>query len=108
MLQIYNNILNADLLRIIRPKSETYIVMDKLIKTTSIKNIYIQVEPEAILPMKDKIINNYKDYDFILSFNEDILKKCPNSYKYIFGMTFLNLDDVKNIDISIKNITCHV
>jgi hypothetical protein len=108
MLQIYNNILHADLSRIIQPKLESLITMDKLTKNTSIRNIYIQVEPESILPIENKIINNYKDYDFILSFNDNILNKCPNSYKYIFGMTFLNLDDVKNIDISIKkfNMSC--
>jgi len=108
MLQLYNNSVNADLSRIIQPKLGTYIVIDNSIKNTSLRNIYIQVEPEAIFPIQEKIINNYKEYDFILSFNENILNKCPNSYKYIFGMTFLNLDDVKNIDISIKkfNMSC--
>lgn len=52
-------------------------------------NIYIQIEPEAILPVEDLIIQNAHRYHTILTFNSKILEKCPNAKRYIYGTTFL-------------------
>lgn len=81
------------------PKIETTILIDFFEKNPSTRNIYIQVEPEAILPVQDEIISRSTEFDFILTFNQNILEKCPNAYKYLFGMTRIIPKDVDEIDI---------
>ncbi len=53
--------------------------------TSSFKVLW-QVEPPEILNIVDKIIENHKFYDLILTWNEKILNSCPNSRLFVISM----------------------
>ena len=50
-----------------------------------------------IMPVQDTIIKLSSYYDYVLTYNDYILSNCKNAYKYIFGTTFLNIDDIDTI-----------
>jgi hypothetical protein len=49
------------------------------------KNIYIQTEPDHVINQSSFLLNNFNKFEFIYTWNENLLKICPNSKKYIFG-----------------------
>jgi len=51
--------------------------------------IFIQVEPQAIFNLETSIIERSHLYDYILTFNINILKACLNAYKYIYGTSWI-------------------
>jgi hypothetical protein len=61
--------------------------------------IYIQIEPQCIFPSEQYLIEHCHQYHTIITFNENVLEKCHNAKKYVYGTTWLSLDD---IDISKK------
>ena len=60
------------------------------------KSIYIQVEPEAIIPRQDYLIKNWKMFEYILTFNDEVLK-LPNARKYIFGTSWITPQEYNSI-----------
>jgi hypothetical protein len=50
---------------------------------------FIQVEPEAFLPLENYLIHNWKKYDKILTFNQNVLNQCPNAAFYVYGTTWI-------------------
>ena len=61
--------------------------------------IFIQVEPQIINPSEQYLIENYHKYHTIFTFNQNVLDKCPNAKKYIYGTSWISLN---NVDISKK------
>ena len=59
-------------------------------------SIYIQVEPEAIIPRKDFLLQNWKSYAYILTFNDEILQ-LPNARKYISGCSWITPEEYTSI-----------
>jgi len=104
---IPHNIVGLSIDKTHRPTLPTSIAQDSFQKNPNTRNIYIQLEPDAIRPVQNEIIARAKEYDYIITFNEHILKECSNAYKYLFGMTRITPEDEKNIDIYKKkfNIT---
>jgi hypothetical protein len=84
--------------RLILPKVSTVIVQDSLYINTNKRTVYIQIEPEAIIPSANSIIDNSDKYAFILTFNADILKRCKNAYKYIYGTTWLHAYEYNSVN----------
>jgi hypothetical protein len=81
--------------------------MHLLLDTTHIpedtyKKIYLQLEPQAIAPFESYLIENYQKYTYILTFNENVLKACPNALKYAHGTAWITLDEVNQIKIEDK------
>ena len=103
MLLLLNNITGLKVENTTQPKIQTSIVQDSFLKNSNTRNIYIQVEPEAIRPVESQIISYANQYDFILTFNENILKQCPNAYKYLFGMTRIIPKHIEEININNKH-----
>jgi len=94
-------ILNKE--KIHEPKIPTLLTFDMNKKNTDMRNIFIQIEPEAIVPIKEHIINRADEYDYILTFDNDILQKFPNkAYKYIYGTTRILQEDYENISVENK------
>ena len=60
--------------------------------------IYIQVEPQVILPSEQYLIQNYHKYHTIFTFNQNVLDQCPNARKYLFGTSWVT----PNPDVSKK------
>ena len=61
--------------------------------------IYIQIEPESILPSEQYLIENSHKYHTIFTFNQNVFEKCHNAKKYVHGTKWIEPD---NIDISKK------
>jgi hypothetical protein len=64
--------------------------------------IGIQAEPNAIWGLRDAFIQNHAKYDILLTFDEEILKICPNARLYLYGTTWIPKEIYENIDTSIK------
>lgn len=81
--------------------NDTIICVDRYLSnpSTSNRHWFIQVEPEAIIPQQDFLIQYSKHYEKILTFNQKILDNCPNAIKYVYGTTWIT---EKNIDVSLK------
>jgi hypothetical protein len=85
-----------DLNRIKKPKKDTIMCVDnKYIKA----DIYYQVEPESIIPITSYLINNYSKYKLILTFNDEVLQKCPNAKLVLYGTTWISSDDYTNLPV---------
>ena len=59
------------------------------IPTHDTRNIFISVEPETILPREEFLLANYHHYHAILTYNANVLAKCPNAIKYVYGTTWI-------------------
>ena len=90
MLKFLNDPPGLKLSQIPPPKKPTSITFDTFTRNPQTRNIFIQLEPEAILPQEAKLISAAQSYDYILTYNEKVLVTCPNAYKYIFGTTFVS------------------
>lgn len=53
--------------------------------------VLVQMEPPAILKTTQAILDNYKKFDLILGWNENILH-LPNAKKFSFGTCWINFD----------------
>jgi len=63
--------------------------------------IYVQVEPQIIIQSEQYIIENCHKYHTIYTFNPNVLEKCPNAKKYVFGTSWLT-PPPDHVDISKK------
>lgn len=75
------------------------IVIDNIHYCSSLPIIYIQVEPRIIYNSTRYIIDNHKKYHTIFTFDDDILRTCPNAKKYVYGTTWIRPDYYMNIDV---------
>jgi hypothetical protein len=64
--------------------------------------IFIQVEPQCIVDSESYLINNSHKYHTIYTFNKNILDKCNNAKRYIYGTKWLSPNYYDNITISKK------
>ena len=65
--------------------------------------LYLQMEPEAISAKRQFLLNNYKQYHAILTFDSVVLAQCPNAiYLTFYTQTWIHEDKYKNIDLSKK------
>ena len=70
--------------------------------------IGLQAEPDAILHHRQMLIDNHKNCDVILTYDDEILKACPNARQYVWGTTWISSDVYNNINIQRKQprISC--
>lgn len=59
-------------------------------------SIYIQVEPEAIIPRQEFLQKNWRFFKYIITFNEEVLK-LPNARKYISGCSWITPQEYNSI-----------
>jgi hypothetical protein len=102
MLSFIHNSCGLRIENMAQPTMPTTILQDTFDIHPTSRNIYIQVEPQAIFPAEHIIIKNSSKYSHILTFNDTILQQCPNAHKYLFGMTRILKSDYESIDITLK------
>jgi hypothetical protein len=81
---------------------ELYVDNDMNSGSNSLK-VFWQIEPNDVSGLRDTIINNHSQYDLILCWDEEILKKCDNSKLYPFGTCWIrdyNFDLPKKFSVS--------
>ena len=89
--------------RCIKPNEPMHLISD--LNTDfdpSMKTIFLQMEPEAIQPLENFLIYYHTRYTYIITFNDNILKACPNARPYIVATSWITLDEVAQIDITKK------
>jgi hypothetical protein len=89
-------------LNLIRPKINTTVYIDRIPSSIDSNNIYIQVEPESIIPVKDYLIQNWMNFKYIITFNQDILNSCPNAREYIHGTMWITQPEYSSINANSK------
>jgi len=72
----------------------------------SFKIIHLR-EPEAICKMRTEIIKNKDKFDAIITFDDEILKNCKNSYFLPFGTSWINDYNFPEKKFQISSITGH-
>ena len=71
----------------------------------NIRNIYIQDEPEVIIPQREYMLKNAHLYDHILTWNDTVLRTCPNAILYLFGGCWIHPQDREKVNPSEKTFT---
>jgi hypothetical protein len=68
----------------------------------------VACEPNAITGGRNKFIKNHKNFDILLTHDEEILKSCPNSKLCLYGTTWIPQSVYENIDTTRKQhkISC--
>jgi hypothetical protein len=65
-------------------------------------NIFIQVEPNIIINNENYLIQNHEKYHTIITFNKNVLEKCPNARHYIYGTSWIDKSHYNNINTDLK------
>ena len=75
---------------------------------SSIYLVAVVCEPEAIFHSRGIFVENHKNFDMLLTFDEDILRQCPNARLCVYGTTWIPKSVYENIDVSRKTprISC--
>jgi hypothetical protein len=69
---------------------------------TTTRYIAVQCEPEAVVHSRQGFIDNHKMFDTILSYDDEILKACPNARQYVWGTTWVCPSTYNSINVSRK------
>ena len=64
--------------------------------------IGLQAEPDAILHHRQLLIDNHKNFDVILTHDDEILKACPNARLYVWGTSWISPLVYNSINLSRK------
>ena len=75
---------------------------------TMIRYIGVQCEPEAVTHSRQRFIDNHKTFDTILTYDNEILKACPNARYCTLTNSWISPSTYNNINISRKQrkISC--
>lgn len=68
----------------------------KLSENNSKKKIFVQIEPNEILKKNKDIIKNHNFFDYVLTYEEEILSSVSNAVLFEYGTKWVNIDDYKN------------
>ena len=68
------------------------------------RKVFVNLEPEAIIHTEAYLLQNYKLFSLILSYNQHVIDNCPNAIKYVHGTTWIAEKDYSEefLDISKK------
>ena len=89
-------------LNFMEPKTRTNLYIDKIPTFIDPSNIYIQIEPESITQAKDYLISNWANFKYILTYNQEVLDKCPNAREYVHGTTWITEPEYSTINVNLK------
>ena len=87
------------------PKTNVYLAVDKPFMTRPPGVdcfIGIQLEPLEIFNTREGFIQNHKNFDILVAYDQEILNKCPNSKFYVYGTSWIPKSIHENINISRK------
>lgn len=101
MMQVITSWLES--MHILPPSKPTLFIHDtRYIPHTRSRKIFIQFEPDVIFNMRKYLIENYKKYDYIVTYDDVILRSCPNARKYVCAACWIPSEDIASVDTSTK------
>ena len=79
---------------------------DRIDVSRAQKKIFIALEPEEIINLNEHIEYFSKAFNFILTYDEDLLNKLDNAVLFEFGTKWVELDDYKKLkkEFSVSNV----
>jgi hypothetical protein len=103
VLNKYQDWIHVD--RLIQPEGNIFINADHpslpILRPLS-KLIYLQVEPDVVTASRSFLLQNWRFYTHIITYDDVVLSRCPNAVKYVFATCWIPHKDYDNIDISLK------
>ena len=90
--------------KLLQPSKAVTIYVDntRYIEDSTLK-IFLDLEPLAIMNNQEFILTNYSKYTSILTFDDVLLKACPNAIKcHAYTITWLDKKDYEAVDITKK------
>lgn len=106
MLRLVNSWIDSKSLK--TPRVPTTIVHDVPLAEripSETRAMYLQGEPEIIIPQRAFLLNNAQKFHSILTFDDEVLRRCPNARKYIFGGCWVHPEDRAKVDPSTKTFS---
>jgi len=65
------------------------------------RKVFFNLEPESIIPTEAYLLQNYKLFKYILTFNQNVFDNCPNAIKYTHGTTWITEKDYLSTDANV-------
>jgi hypothetical protein len=98
---IYSNWFEKD--KYVNVPQPAYIVIDSPNNfKPNLPTVYIHAEPRAICNFTQYLIKNWDKYHTIFTYDDEVLKNCPNAKFYLFGSTWISKENYEFVDISKK------
>jgi hypothetical protein len=54
--------------------------------------VLVQLEPPEVLNNVNAIIKNHQNFDLILAWHPEIIKRCPNAKEFVFGSCWVDMN----------------
>jgi hypothetical protein len=86
-----NRFISVDIPNVVKPTSDTMLIM-------------LQAEPNAIENHREAYIQNHAKYDMILTFDEEVLKACPNARLCLPACTWIRPEVYNTINVGRKKL----
>ena len=67
--------------------------------------VFWHTEPEALIPLEEKLIRNHKFYDLILTYNQQVLSQCANAKLFPPGSVWCQSSDVSQKALRVSYLT---
>jgi hypothetical protein len=94
---------DIDAAKFVQPTRHTTLMID-VINTfpSGTRRIFVQAEPEAIFHLRSYMLATAHLYDYVLTYDEEVLKKCLNARKCVFGSCWISPSEWQAIVVSAK------
>lgn len=88
----------------IRVPSKPTLILHDIYATpqTNRRKIFIQFEPELTYKLRSFLLKNASYYDYILTFDDVVLKTCPNARKCLCAACWVPLPDILSMNVADK------
>jgi hypothetical protein len=87
---------------LLRPSLDTTLLIDAPVVLDTTRRILVLVEPEACLHLRGYAIQHAHLYDYILTYDREILNTCSNARLYLYGTTWIERAEWEAIDVGAK------
>jgi len=92
---------------LLHPRVSTTIINDYPIETaiagrSSIRKLYLQSEPEAIVKSRSFLLTNMRRFHSILTYDAEVLKQCPHAVRYEVGGCWVHPEDRARVNVDEK------
>lgn len=101
-IEFVGNVYERD--KILKPSRDVTFYTDRVsIKKDTRLKIYLQQEPAAINTTIYEVPSCWQEFDVILTYNDEVLRRCPNArFFYFQTVTWIDEKDYIDIDLSQK------
>lgn len=76
---------------------------------TTNKKIFVQIEPNEIMGLNNHIINNHHHFDYVFTYEQEVLDSIPNGVLFEYGTKWVHIDEYefKPKEFSVSTICGH-